>query len=122
MRIASLCCTLVAWFLASAVGSWAVAAPSSDALLPKSTKGYVAVTRAAEFQERWDKTQIGQMLADEVMQLFIEDAKKQLRDKYPAINKTLGVDFVPATLVVTDHGSGVLYPGVPKYHPVLGDP
>jgi hypothetical protein len=84
---------LLALLLLGVVSGFAVAAPSSDTLLPKSTKGYVSVARAAEFQERWDKTQIGQMLADEVMQPFIEDAKKQLRDKYPAVKNKLGIDM-----------------------------
>ncbi len=93
MRIPSRCCSLLALFLVVVVGRWAVAGPTSDTLLPKSTKGYVSVARAAEFQERWDKTQLGQMLADDVMQPFIDDAKKQLRDKYPAVKNKLGIDL-----------------------------
>ena len=47
----------------------------------------------AEFEERWDKTQFGQMLADDVMQPFVEDAKKQLADKYPAVEDKLGITW-----------------------------
>jgi hypothetical protein len=93
LRFALRCCRLSTLFAVSFLGSLALAAPSSDTILPKSTKGFVSVARAAEFQERWDKTQIGQMLADEVMQPFIEDAKKQLRDKYPALKDKLGLDL-----------------------------
>lgn len=93
MRIAPHRCCWLTSLLLSVFGGHALAGPSSDTLLPKSTKGYVSVARAAEFQERWDKTQIGQMLADEVMQPFIEDARNQLRDKYPALKDKLGIDL-----------------------------
>lgn len=93
MRSASRCCRLWALFILSIASTTVIAAPSSDLLLPKSTKGYVMVVKAAEFQDRWDKTQIGQMLADEMMQPFIEDAKNQLRDKYPALKNKLGIDL-----------------------------
>src|SRR5437870_12700600 len=45
----------------------ATAGPASDTLLPKTTKGYVSVARAKEFDERWSKTQLGQMFNDDVM-------------------------------------------------------
>ena len=34
----------------------AAAGPASDTLLPKSTKGYVSVAHAKEFDDRWNKT------------------------------------------------------------------
>jgi hypothetical protein len=59
------------------------------------------VARPSEFEARWDKTQLGQMFGDPVMQPFVEDLKKQLQDKYRAVEDKLGItwddlDGVPA--------------------------
>jgi hypothetical protein len=67
------------------------AGPPSDTLLPNNTKGYVSVARPSEFKERWLKTQWGQMANDEVMQPFVEDLRKQLQDKYRAVEEKLGI-------------------------------
>ncbi len=70
-----------------------VAGPPSDVLLPHTTKGYVSVARPAEFEDRWDKTQLGQMFNDPVMQPFVEDLRKQLQDKYRAVEEKLGITW-----------------------------
>ena len=67
------------------------AGPPSDSLLPKSTKGYISVAEPKQFQERWDKTQLGQMVNDEIMQPFVEDFKKQMRDEFGATPRKLGI-------------------------------
>jgi hypothetical protein len=51
------------------------------------------VAQAAEFKERWLKTQWGQMLNDDVMQPFMEDFRKQLEDKYNAVEDKLGITW-----------------------------
>ena len=71
----------------------ATAGPPSDTLLPKTTKGYVSVARAKEFDERWNKTQLGQMFNDDVMKAFVEDFKKQIRDDFGAIERKLGLTY-----------------------------
>jgi hypothetical protein len=120
-----LCCAGALIALASAS---AMAGPPSDVLLPRTTKGYISVARPAEFEERWNKTQIGQMFNDPVMQPFVDDLRKQLQDKYRAAEEKLGITWddlkgVPAgemsislidrngesavlaiTIDVTDHG------------------
>ena len=70
-----------------------VAGPPSDVLLPRTTKGYVSVARPADFEDRWDKTQLGQMFNDPVMQPFVEDLRKQLQDKYRAVEEKLGITW-----------------------------
>lgn len=70
-----------------------IAGPPSDALLPNSTKGYVSVAQPGEFKDRWLKTQFGQMLNDEVMQPFVEDLRKQLREEYRAVEDKLGITW-----------------------------
>lgn len=71
----------------------AAAGPPSDTLLPKTTKGYVSVARAKEFDERWNKTQLGQMFNDDVMKAFVEDFKKQVREDFGAIERKLGLTY-----------------------------
>jgi hypothetical protein len=71
----------------------AAAGPASDTLLPKTTKGYVSVARAKEFDDRWNKTQLGQMFNDEVMKAFVDDFKKQIREDFGAIERKLGLTY-----------------------------
>ena len=71
----------------------AAAVPPSDTLLPKSTKGYISVARAKEFDDRWNKTQIGRMFNDDVMKAFVEDFKKQIREDFGAIERKLGLTY-----------------------------
>src|SRR4029078_3619496 len=51
----------------------ATAGPPSDSLLPQSTKVYVSVAHPKEFDDHWKKTQLGQMLNDDVMKAFVDD-------------------------------------------------
>ncbi len=86
------CCWLsLASFMSLAVS--AVAAPQSDTLLSRSTKGYVSVARPAEFDERWQRTQFGQLYNDELMQPFVEQLRKQFADKYDDIENKLGITY-----------------------------
>jgi hypothetical protein len=84
-----------------AAAAAAAAVPSSDTLLSQATKGYVSIARPTEMRERWNRTQFGHMLADEVMQPFVDDLRQQLDDKYDVIKEKLGItwtdlDGVPA--------------------------
>src|SRR4051812_46863119 len=71
----------------------AVAGPASDTLLPKSTKGYLSVARSKEFDDRWNKTQLGQMFNDDVMKAFVDDFRKQIREDFGAIERKLGLTY-----------------------------
>jgi hypothetical protein len=71
----------------------AQAAVPSDALLPRTTKGYVSVARPDEAEERWQKTQWGRMLTDEAMQPFMEDLRSQLADKFGVVREKLGITW-----------------------------
>lgn len=75
------------------IASAVVAGPPSDVLLPRSTKGYVSVAQPAQFEDRWDRTQAGQMFNDPVMQPFVEDLRKQLEEKYHAVEDKLGITW-----------------------------
>jgi hypothetical protein len=88
-----LVCSLIAVFqilLAAAIGH---AVPPSDTLLPRSTKGYISIARPKEFEDRWNKTQLGQMFNDEVMKAFVDDFHKQIREDFGALEKKLGITY-----------------------------
>jgi hypothetical protein len=53
--------------------------------------GYVSIAQPAEFDDRWNKTQFGRMLEDELMQPFIKDLRKQIQEKYRAVEEKLGI-------------------------------
>jgi hypothetical protein len=67
------------------------AAVPSDQLLPIETQGYVSIARFEEFGERFDRTQIGQLLLDESMQPFRQDFHDQLNNQFDAVTEKLGI-------------------------------
>ncbi|HEX5470610.1 MAG TPA: hypothetical protein VFW73_01930 [Lacipirellulaceae bacterium] len=83
-------CGFTTIFLTLLSATSALAVRPSDTLLPRSTKGYVSVAHPKEFNDRWNKTQIGQMFNDEVMKAFVDDFHKQIRDDFGSIEKKLG--------------------------------
>jgi hypothetical protein len=70
--------------------SLAVAAPSSDVLLPAATKGYVSIAKPEQAQDRFKQTQFGQLLDDEVMSTFVKSLETQLKDKFGSMTNRLG--------------------------------
>src|SRR5262245_39542347 len=52
--------------------------PATDRLFPDTSKMYVAVPDPADFQDRWNKTELGKMLDDPVKQPFREDLRAQI--------------------------------------------
>jgi hypothetical protein len=69
------------------------AGPPSEQLLPRATKGYLSIGNLERFRADWAKTQPGQLLADPIMQPFVEDFQRQQRDKSGGIDQTLGISW-----------------------------
>ena len=93
-----LCCAR--WLSIVVAGCWAVilagnlqAAPTSEQLLPSTTKGYISIGDVDRFRADWDKTQIGQLLADPIMQPFVEDFKKQIAGRWNQTHQKLGITW-----------------------------
>jgi len=81
-------------FLGLLLGSLTcVAGVPTDELLPDTTKGYLSVVKMSEFREKWDATQLGQLMADPLMKPFVEDLREQLKKKMGDSGKKLGVDL-----------------------------
>ena len=69
------------------------AAPSTDQLLPDTTKAYFAVPDLDELQTRFEKTQIYQLMTDPVIKPFAEDLKRQLQSRFDQTGIRLGISF-----------------------------
>jgi hypothetical protein len=82
-----------AFVLLLSLAASAVAVPPSDTLLPKSTVGYISVAHPKEFDDRWKKTQLGQMFDDEVMKAFVDDFKKQVQEDFGSVERKLGLTY-----------------------------
>ena len=65
------------------------AIPADQILL--TTKGYVSIPDADELQRQFNETQLGQLLADPVMQPFVEDLKEQLKHKLTEAGIRVGI-------------------------------
>lgn len=85
-----------------------LAGPPSDTLLPRSTKGYLSVANPKQFDERWDKTQLGQMWNDDIMQPFVEDFRKQLQDEFGSVERKLGLKWDDLKGVTAGELSGAI--------------
>jgi len=69
------------------------AAKPSETLLPNTTKAYVSVPDVDKLREHFDQTQIGHLLKDPVMQPFVEDVQRQIRDKLSEASVRLGLSW-----------------------------
>lgn len=69
----------IAGCLTLALCSTLLAAPASERLLPGTTKGFISVGNVDHFRAEWAKTQIGQLMADPIMQPFVEDFRRSSR-------------------------------------------
>ncbi|PHR99101.1 MAG: hypothetical protein COA78_25370 [Blastopirellula sp.] len=62
-------------------------------LLPGSTKGYVSIPDFDAMSEKWEQTQLGQLMADPIMKPFKEDLQRQLKEKMAASGMQMGISF-----------------------------
>ena len=86
-------CIAVAGCLVLLVAGKLKAAPPSEQLLPGTTKGYVSVGDVERFRADWAKTQLGQLLADPIMQPFVKDFERQLQGKWNQTHQKLGITW-----------------------------
>ncbi|MCH7751444.1 MAG: hypothetical protein IH898_04745 [Planctomycetes bacterium] len=71
----------------------ALAAVPSDRLMSLTTRGYASIGNIEELCEKWNQTQMGQLVQDEAMQPFIEDLKNQLKRKITGLRDKLGIEW-----------------------------
>ncbi len=85
-----LCCLtlLLGW-----QSSVACAAQPSESLLPPTTKGFVSVPDIGLLLDRWNETQLGQLMVDEKMKPFVESLKRQMESKVNRADQQLGLTW-----------------------------
>ncbi|MBT4693584.1 MAG: hypothetical protein HOB73_09590 [Planctomycetaceae bacterium] len=69
------------------------AAPPADQLLPNTTKAFVSIPDLDDLQQRFEKTQIYQLLNDPVVKPFADDLKQQLQARFNQTQARLGISF-----------------------------
>jgi len=67
------------------------AEPLAEFLLPTTTKGFLSITNVTVLNAQWDKTQLGQLMADPVMQPFAKDLRRQLESRLSRLEDRLGL-------------------------------
>ncbi len=70
---------------------WAQAAAPSERLLPVTTKGAVFIANYQQLSAQWNKTQVGKLLKDPVMEPFAKDLRRQFQDRWSGVNDRLGL-------------------------------
>ncbi|HJN08031.1 MAG TPA: hypothetical protein QF564_05020 [Pirellulaceae bacterium] len=85
-----LCCLILTLGLQVTL---ATAAQPSESLLPTTTKGFISIPDIGVLVESWNETQLGQLMADEKMQPFVEDLKRQMRSNMNRADKQLGLTW-----------------------------
>lgn len=69
------------------------AAKPSETLLPNTTKAYISIPDVDKLREHFDQTQIGILLNDPVMEPFVEDVQRQIRNKLSEASVRLGLSW-----------------------------
>lgn len=77
--------------LAGGAGAGEAKRQAGEHLAPDTTVGFLAVTNYEQFSAQWDKTQLGHLMADEVMAEFKKDLKEQLQHRWANLKQRLGL-------------------------------
>ncbi len=77
--------------LVLAISASARAGVPSETLLPDSTVGFVSVPNVQKLVDQWNKTQLGQLAKDPVMEPFVKDVQRQIDDRCGGLEERLGL-------------------------------
>lgn len=89
--------TLLSLWLASVIVATGIgverarAGHSSEALLPDTTQGFVAISNVDYLNDQWNKTQLGHLMADPAMKPFAKDIRRQFEQRWASIYDRLGL-------------------------------
>ncbi|MGD9126750.1 MAG: hypothetical protein PVH19_05160 [Planctomycetia bacterium] len=78
---------------ASALAQQTKPIPVTPSLLPATTKGALFVTNAKLLSDQWEKTQLGQLMKDPVMEPFAKDLRRQFSDRLSRLKDQLGIEL-----------------------------
>lgn len=63
----------------------------SETLLPNTTQGFIAIANVDTLGEHWNKTQLGHLMADPVMEPFTTNIRRQFEDRWSSIHERFGI-------------------------------
>jgi hypothetical protein len=84
-------CYLLSAAAALSICTAALAAPPSDSLMSANARGFVSVPNLKTLQDNWHRSQMGQLVADEAMQPFVNDMRRQIERKLNGAREKLGL-------------------------------
>ncbi|MDR1270272.1 MAG: DUF3352 domain-containing protein [Planctomycetaceae bacterium] len=73
--------SLVVCILLTIAGSSVSARTPAEKIFPDSTKGFLSIRNLKELGEQWNKTQIGVLMNDSIMEAFKKDLREQLNQR-----------------------------------------
>lgn len=92
MRIATwLCAGLISLTLLSQAGYSAETVPAGEYLFPDTTRGFIAITNVDNLIEHYNKTQLGKLTSDPVMEPFTKDVRRQFENRWSGVHERLGL-------------------------------
>ena len=65
--------------------------PPGENLLPDTTRGFIAITNVDNLIENYNKTQLGKLTSDPVMEPFTKDVRQQFENRWSAVHARLGL-------------------------------
>lgn len=106
------CCWIGCVLLCVGVGGlFAEEIRPSERLLPNTTQGFFAISSVEKLNEHWNKTQLGHLMADPVMEPFTKDVRRQFEDRWSGVHERLGLTLKDMTGVPGgDVGIGLIAP------------
>jgi hypothetical protein len=69
------------------------AAQSSDTLLTTATKGYLCIPDVHAVEEKWEKTQLGQLAKEPIMKPFADDLRNQIHNRLVESNINVNLEW-----------------------------
>ncbi|NUQ61364.1 MAG: hypothetical protein HUU20_02680 [Pirellulales bacterium] len=85
-------CVAVSLLLAGLVSAASAANPS-ETLLPDTTVGFLSIPNVQTLVDQFNKTQVGQLMKDPVMDPFVKDVRRQIDERWSGIGDKLGLSI-----------------------------
>jgi hypothetical protein len=86
-------CRVACCCMAMLLGRGVQAAPKSETLLPDTTKGYVSIGDIGALRDSFNRSQWGLLVNDPVLQDFVKDFQRQLKDNGVQRMRGLGLTW-----------------------------
>jgi hypothetical protein len=69
----------------------AQAVPSGEHLMPENTRGFISITNVQTLIDHYNKTQLGKLTADPMMEPFTKDVRRQFENRWSSVHVRLGL-------------------------------